>query len=278
MTGPKVRIEKRIAAGLEVPPIVKIADVVRRGGDSGPIEHYFGTIASDQLPSITFLPMVSTTENPYLEERTQDGYQREPSQERMERFADYVEANPDTMVPPVVLSGRGRWTWEARSANRGALCVYDAAAVIDGQHRIGGYSCLAKSGRLSREVDFILIPNLDLASEKRYYVSLNAMQVGMARTHTALSRLKVSTDWITVELLSEPFVVPSYLGYGVMVEVLELDSDRLYGIYVNAKSLASALEELREESGSLIGIRLRLKKDNPDRFAPYVIESMGVNR
>ncbi len=153
-------------------------------------DYYFGSVESDRIRALTFVPVLEESPRTYLNERTEAGYQRYASPTRMNLFADYLRNNPLSVVPPVVLSGRGRWEFEGDSVGR--LIVQDAAAIIDGQHRVGGYVRLYEQSGQVRPVDFILLPSLSLEEEKQEFVTINNTQVGVTKALTAY--LQASDD------------------------------------------------------------------------------------
>lgn len=97
-------------------------------------------------------------------------------------------------MPPVLLSGREQWKFIPQSQGAhdiGSVEVYDAAAIIDGQHRIGGYVRLFELRGDARPIDFILIPELDLEEEIREFVTINNTQKGVPKALTSF--LGIST-------------------------------------------------------------------------------------
>lgn len=146
-------------------------------------DYYFGSVESDRISALTFVPVLEESPRTYLNERTEAGYQRYASPTRMNLFADYLRNNPLSVVPPVVLSGRGQWEFEGDSVGR--LVVQNAAAIIDGQHRVGGYVRLYEQYGQVRPVDFILLPGLSLDEEKQEFVTINNTQVGVTKALTA---------------------------------------------------------------------------------------------
>jgi len=77
---------------------------------------YFGTIGSDKLKSISFVPVIETSSKTYLNEDTDGGYQRPASASRMRAFMKFLQENPDRVVPPILLSSRGSWLFAPSEA------------------------------------------------------------------------------------------------------------------------------------------------------------------
>jgi hypothetical protein len=83
--------------------------------------------------------------------------------------------------------------------------------------------------------------------------------------------LKVSTDWIAVEVVSEPYVVMSIRGYAPVVDVQSPEGKQI--LFISSKSISLGLDPLVQANGGKFqGLRLRLRKETADRMAPYVVE------
>ena len=148
-----------------------IGDVVRRR--VGSRTYYVGTVQSDKIKGITFVPVLETSKNTYVREDPDNGYQRPGSRTRMRAFMRYLQENPNSVVPPVLLSAADwQFVSSGDNADYGTLDVSSPAAIIDGQHRVGGYiSLLEEKGhlidRLSSHADLKVITRWnagDLAS------------------------------------------------------------------------------------------------------------------
>lgn len=165
-------------------PIGEIEGVVRRR--VGTQEYYFGTVMSDKLKGITFVPVVEPSKKTYVNESTQDGYQRPGSRSRMRLFMAYLREHPNSVVPPIILSGR-EWKYHGNSAdpNYGKLVIEKPAAIIDGQHRAGGYIALLEDEEEVRPVDFIVLAGLDIESEKQEFLTVNTTQKGVPKSLTS---------------------------------------------------------------------------------------------
>ena len=166
-------------------PIGKIEGIVKR--NVGTQVYYFGTIMSDKIKNITFVPVIEESKNTYLLENTADGYQRPGSRSRMRQFMNYLKDDPNSVVPPVLISGRDKWRFESASGQElyGELIIDAPAAIIDGQHRIGGYIALFEDGEECRPVDFILLEGLDIDAEIKEFTTVNNSQKGVPKPLTA---------------------------------------------------------------------------------------------
>ena len=85
--------------------------------------------------------------------------------------------------------------------------------------------------------------------------------------------LKVKTEWISVEILTEPYVVMTFRGYAPVVDVkIPGEADPL-SLFISSKSISHGLESIvQENGGKFAGLKLRLRKESDDRMAPYVVE------
>ena len=163
--------------------IGKITGVVEK--TQGEQTYIFGTLGSDKIKNVTFVPVLEASSGTFLNE-VEGGYQRPGSISRMRLFKGFLEKHPDSVVPPVVLSGRGNWKFlpaEARDG-WGTLELEDKAAVIDGQHRLGGFVALYEDKTEVREVSFILLPDLTLELEKDEFLVVNNTQKGVPKPLT----------------------------------------------------------------------------------------------
>ena len=159
-------------------PIAILKGVVRREIESpdGTTQVYFlGTMESSQAKELTFVPVIADEatarrRRTFLNE-TNNGYQRPGASRRMESFADYLAEFPLRYTPAVVLSGRGKWEY---SETDSSLKVHAPAAIIDGQHRVGGFVCQYERSDFPRNVDFVLL-NLDsITEEEKTFVAINS--------------------------------------------------------------------------------------------------------
>ncbi len=165
--------------------VAEITGVMHRMHKSpeGELEYFIGSVSSDTLKGLTFVPVIETSKKSYLNEDAVEGYQRAGSTTRMNQFAEYLRENPLAVIPPVVVSGRGNWKFEGKDF--GTVRINGPAAVIDGQHRLGGYVRLFEKDGQTRMVDFILLPSLSLDQEKRVFLTINNNQVGVPKALTA---------------------------------------------------------------------------------------------
>ena len=165
--------------------IGSIPNVVRRtilASDGKKQEYYLGTIRSDMAKSLTYVPVaLEEAKNSPLNQNLENGYQRQGSTARMKAFTTFLLDHPTSVVPPIVLSGRSKWTFVG-DGDFGSLDVLAPAAIIDGQHRLGGLVYLFEKHEGIREIDFMLIPDLSLEEEKSEFVTINGKARGVAKS------------------------------------------------------------------------------------------------
>ena len=163
--------------------IGEVANVI--GKSQGDQKYLFGTISSDKIKNLTFVPVIEFSPRTFLNEDVEAGYQRPGSQSRMRAFARFLKEHPNSVVPPVVLSGRGNWVFETGSTELGNLLIQGMAAIIDGQHRLGGFVFLYESEEIVRDISFILLPNLSVKEEKAEFLVVNNSQKGVPKPLTS---------------------------------------------------------------------------------------------
>lgn len=89
-----------------------------------------------------------------------------------------------------------------------------------------------------------------------------------------LTFLKVGTEWIELEIISESDVVLTTFGYAPFLKVKEITTDSEYGFYISAKSLADSLEKLRKDNGGIFeSIQFRVRKESIDQKARYEVDT-----
>ncbi len=153
-----------------------IKNVVKR--TSGAKVYFFGTLTSDLAKVATFVPVIEESES-FLNQEKKDGYQRPGTKARMSAFKRYIEENPDRLIPPIILSGRGKWVFSGTSV--GELEIREKAAIIDGQHRMGGLAALYEENEEIKEIDFICFENLTREEEINEFTTINGEQKGVPK-------------------------------------------------------------------------------------------------
>jgi DGQHR domain-containing protein len=185
--------------------INNVTKIVKSDPDFNEVEYYFGSFESSIAKRICYVPIkvdeLKRKRPGYLVEvlpgGQKDGYQRQGAKKRMETFARYINEHPLRYTPPVVLSGRGKWEYDEDTST---LTVYSPAAIIDGQHRVGGFVCDYEENGISRLIDFVLM-NVSVAEEKRTFLDIN----GHAKSVPSglVAAIENTTYYQVAELLNE---------------------------------------------------------------------------
>ena len=68
--------------------IGEISKVVKH--KSGDVEYFFGSLTSDKLKALTFVPVLDGGKKTYLIEDTTTGYQRQAEKSRMNHFTKFL--------------------------------------------------------------------------------------------------------------------------------------------------------------------------------------------
>ncbi|MYC15416.1 MAG: DGQHR domain-containing protein [Gemmatimonadetes bacterium] len=191
----------------EITGVGEITEVIEK--TQGERKYLFGTIGSDKIKNVTFVPVIERSTRTYLNEITEEGYQRPGSLSRMRAFANFLKDNPNSVVPPVLLSGRGNWKWQPgeQEQDLGRLIIQDKAAVIDGQHRLGGFVFLYEDSEVVRDISFILLPDLTVKEEIQEFVVVNNSQKGVPKPLTAYleDEEKAQVGWALNQDSDSPF-------------------------------------------------------------------------
>jgi len=167
----------------------------------GSREYFLGQMSSKDARELTFVPVIrdeatARRRRTYLNESS-DGYQRPGVARRMESFANYLENYPLAYTPAVVLSGRGKWQYSERDQS---LTVLEPAAIIDGQHRLGGFVCSFENNDSERMIDFVLINFESIEEEEKIFVDINSTAKSVASGIVAV--IGRSADVQVAELLN----------------------------------------------------------------------------
>lgn len=229
--------------------------------------YYFGQMPADLAQNLTFVPVDEAANTEWVLERLENGYQRPGAKSRMRLFAQFLSENPKSVVPPVLLSGRGKWKFvDPDGDGFGRLEVHEAAAVIDGQHRLGGYIALAKGLKGGqpdvRMVDFILLEALTLDEEKQEFLTVNNTQKGVPKALTTY--LKGAEDaqiaWALNEGDDSPF-------HG-RISKTTMKRNQLFQLHSVAKEISPVF------AGELKSLSVEDKYEYLCRYWTYISEAL----
>lgn len=95
-----------------------------------------------------------------------------------------------------------------------------------------------------------------------------------------LEQLRISTNWLSIEVMDEPHVYLTFRGYAPALIVKSHQDDEIYKLYISAKSLGELIEPLREKNENKFkGLRFMIKKENNNKFAKYeLLSNKELNR
>jgi hypothetical protein len=83
--------------------------------------------------------------------------------------------------------------------------------------------------------------------------------------------LKVGTEWVAVEIVSEPYVVMTIRGFAPVVDVKTPGGD--FMLYISSKSMSDGLVPMLEASSNVFkGLKFKVKKESEDKMARYIVE------
>jgi DNA sulfur modification protein DndB len=241
--------------------------------------YYYGTISSSIIKQSTFVPVLENSPKTSLMEITDKGYQRPGSMPRMNKFKQFLKEHPNSLVPPVILSGRDRWKYVSSDFDPdiGSLIITGPAAIIDGQHRMGGYVALYESDSVSLEVDFLLIENLNRDEEIHEFYIINNSQVGVPKSlGTFISQdnpymtSKIGGDYVKIAWILGTDPASPFLG---RITRTKLGAEHLFALHSVATHLEKmfshgAFYETSLERKTEITIKYwnLIQDNNPDEF------------
>ena len=92
----------------------------------------------------------------------------------------------------------------------------------------------------------------------------------------SIPQLQLSTGWVPLAILSEPQVVLTFNGYAPVVEVRALKTGLHYLLYIQARSLANPLDNLRKQNGDrFTSLRFAIRKSGTERYSPYELRPLS---
>lgn len=90
---------------------------------------------------------------------------------------------------------------------------------------------------------------------------------------TNTQRIEIGTKWQSIEIISDPFIQPTALGYAPTVLIKD-HQDYVWHLLIGAKSLALPLEVIRKDEGSLIGSRVKIRKSSELSSSAYEFQKI----
>jgi len=167
-------------------------DNILRVNDPSGFVYYLGTLKPTQIKQLTFVPVVNSSGSEgseFLNERPENGYQRSGDPKRMLEISEFFSEHNAAVIPPVVLSSRKTWTFKSygKPPDFGSIEATDLAAIIDGQHRLGGLLKLANHPHATQElkerpIPFMAIDQLPAEQEQEEFIVINDTQKGVKKS------------------------------------------------------------------------------------------------
>ena len=190
---------------------VKISNVIKQ--ETGGHTYYIGYMDAKDVYDCVFVPVLRKTKLPKKKNATlaleeiDKGYQRTATVSRQRKIANFLLENPGSIIPPVLLSDRGQWKFNGKG-DIGELVINSKAAVVDGQHRLGGMRFLAEMDTNSHnlKIPFVCVADLKQKEEEVQFLTINNEQKGLQKQHTAVLRSDLWHNACAISLNNEgPF-------------------------------------------------------------------------
>ena len=231
-----------------MPNLGIISDVLKR--NVGDRVYYIGTISSNIAKEVTFVPVVEDSDT-YLHQILDNGYQRPGKKTRMNQFKKYLKEYSNRLIPPVILSARGKWKFETKGdGSIGEIQIEGKAAIVDGQHRVGGIVSHFQDTDEPINFDFICFDNLSLQEEINEFKTINGKQVGVPKALQEYLGEDPNADlaWELNEHDDSPFYK--------RITRTTMGPDHLFALHSVAKNIGRTFQH-----GSLQDLDKKIKKE-----------------
>ena len=89
----------------------------------------------------------------------------------------------------------------------------------------------------------------------------------------SIERLKVDTEPVRIQIISEPYIVHGRFGYQAAFDVWLVKRKRECLLLVAARSLSAGIEKIvhENECTSYVGLEFWIQKENETRMAKYIV-------
>lgn len=136
------------------------------------------------------------------------GYQRPIDKKRCKDFAGYLSQGEDALYTPILLNASGNWEFHAydnQRRNFGRLICKKKAALMDGQHRLGGINEYIKETDSTLNVPFLAFHYLDEDEEIKLFDVINSKAKGIGTSLSRyLNRDNDDNSWVATNLILKP--------------------------------------------------------------------------
>ena len=136
------------------------------------------------------------------------GYQRPKDKKRCLSFSEYLSKGEDSLYTPILLNGAGNWEFYSYSKERpnyGRLVCRKKAALMDGQHRLGGIKYYVEETGTTLNVPFLAFHHLDDEEEIKLFDVINTKHKGIGTSLSRyLNRNNDDISWVATNLILNP--------------------------------------------------------------------------
>lgn len=218
------------------------------------------TLPLKDLAAITLVPVQNRIEGVNLRQKTDSSWDRQLVTNRQLGCPDFSS--------PVILSPRNNWHFDDIKAE-----AFDQAIVVDGAKRLED----AFNEPSIDKIPVVILFGLEPTDEISIWQKIHSGQVVSTSVETRVKfdttspQLKIGQEWTEVEFKSDPFVKPSEYGY-IPIILVQRPHNTVEHLPVQAKTLSKGLERFRDESGTLNGVKVEIRKSGPGRMATYEIQ------
>jgi len=212
--------------------------------------YYIGSLSSKMAKNVTFVPVVEDSDT-YLNQILENGYQRPGKKSRMNQFKKYLKDYSNRLIPPVILSARGTWIFESHGEDAvGKIKINGKAAIVDGQHRVGGIVSHYADTNDPIQFDFICFENLSLSEEINEFKTINGKQVGVPKALQEYLGEDPNSDlaWKLNQHDDSPFYE--------RISRTTMGPNHLFALHSVAKNIARSFQH-----GSLEDLDIKIKLD-----------------
>lgn len=211
-----------------------------------------------QLAACVTAPVRQKTQGVLLQQTTAPDWDR--------HLVSNHELGPPFFHPPILVSAGSKWC-----VQDGQLEIYDRAFIIDGAKRLEAALHIGSPPTVPVTVVFGLTSDEELSLRQRI-LAFGTATVSIEtrdRFETTTPRLTVGETWVDVQIQSDPFVVLTRRGYTPALLIRRRHATISEHLLIGAKSIADELEAIRNKRGTLRGCHVTIRKQTPDRTAPY---------
>ena len=170
-------------------------------------------------------------------------------------------ATPDPMMAPAheiekTITVDARHAWMRKGTK---LLMFGGATLLSGSQS------LARAILTKSDVTCIALLHGNLV------VSTAPPKPSEQKYDTTTERLVVGVHWVSLTLIGEIFVVPTWRGYSPAI-LVRLPDGTVKHTLVGAKSFFAGLERARALYHGLSGANIQVRKLGPDQMAPYEVK------